>query len=92
MVHLLPAAGNLLKEAVLHQTGDLVHGSLEDRLHHARELGLERDDRLGHLCSSLWFVVLCSFGCPSLARFLHETLNSFQFETKKGCWAFTDFK
>jgi hypothetical protein len=40
----------------------------------------------------LWFVVLCSFGCPSLARFLHETLNSFQFETKKGCWAFTDFK
>lgn len=45
---LLPAPRHLFQKTVLHQPGDLIHGSLEDRFHDARELGLKCHDRLSH--------------------------------------------
>ena len=47
-LHLLPAPGHLLQEAVLHQPGDLVHGSLEHGLHNTGQLGLKRYYGLSH--------------------------------------------
>ena len=57
-LHLLPAPRHLLQKAVLHQPGDFVHGSFEDRLHDPGELGLKRYDSLGHGATSVRTVSL----------------------------------
>lgn len=47
-LHLFPAPSHLFQKTVFHKPGDLIHCSLEDRFHDARELGLKRHYRLSH--------------------------------------------
>lgn len=59
-LHLLPAPRHLLQKAVLHQPGDLIHGSFEDRLHDPGELRLKRYYSIGHCASSVLTVFFFS--------------------------------
>lgn len=51
---LLPASSHLFQKAVLDKPGDLEHGSLEDRFHDPRELGLKRNYSLSHDDNYVW--------------------------------------
>lgn len=72
--NLLPAPCHLLHKTILHQSGNLIHGSFEDRFHNSRKLGLKRYYCLGHYTNDVWELMWAVF--PQRNRLLHGTACS----------------